>query len=119
MTPELPLPTLSIAAHSPRAQNFLNIFERLDNIPIKSWTPLKAELSAISQSALRALPQSALVYELDLERITPDEHRRLTQFVAVRFNETAHEVAKVIATNGFPIINGPDLIVAIPMRLFT
>ena len=105
------LPTLAIAAHSPRADNFMRIFGRLNNIPIKTWTPVKAQLGE--------LPMHALVYELDLERITADERRQLVLFIGVRYNADTTEIEKALALEGFPIVDGPDVIVAIPLRLLT
>jgi hypothetical protein len=101
-------PTLTVITSNPRASFFLEVFERLHDIPIKGWLPVLAQLPG---------PGERLVYVMDLDRLTPDERARLVQNLARSFGDTTDIVAKELDANGVSIL-AEGTIVAIPLRLF-
>jgi hypothetical protein len=101
-------PNLSLTQDSPRRQLLLNLFGRADNIPVTTWTPKRATVGEGQHPAL--------IYDLDWQRIAADERKRAVQYIAHRFNVTTEVAGRDIETQ-FCILDGPDVIVTIPLRL--
>jgi len=85
----------------------LFVFGRLSGIPIENYLATRAKLPGHAD---------ALVYLLDLARITPDERARLVVRIAERFDMDEAEVELNLDASGCPIL-AEDAMVAIPLRL--
>lgn len=65
-----------------------------DRVPIKSFIPTRADLPG---------HPDALIYELDLQAITPEQRKCLIQGLAERFNLAPEYVARSLECQGVPI----------------
>lgn len=100
-------PLAGLSPDSPRRNDWLFVFGRLDCIPLTGYQP---------QAATVPGRPDALVYMLDLERLAPAERERLIHHLAVRFKLHVAEVARDLDRVGCPIL-AEDVLVAVPMRL--
>jgi len=92
----MPNAFVSINPASERAQHWLTVFGRLDEIPVKGGLPTSAVLPGFDT------PQP--VYLMDLTRITNEETGRLVRNLAQRFNEPQNAVAFELGAHGCPIL---------------
>jgi hypothetical protein len=75
--------------------------------------PLKAPGSF--QAALNGIPTEC--YALDLEKLSPEQHNRLIEWISKQFSVPVEEVKRDLPTEGFPI-RAEDVSVAYDMRAF-
>ncbi len=102
-----PGPRANIAPESPRAPTWFNIFGTLEGIPLTKYLPDITDLPG---------KQNALVYLLDLNRITPIEREKLIEHLAYRFGIDRDIVAASLDREGVPIL-ADDVTVSIPLHL--
>ena len=101
------MPTITILESSPRAANWLHIFGRLTDIPIRSPFPIRVHVPD---------HQNALAYLLDVSLITNEERLRLVNHLAKYFSLTHAEVERDLDSDGVPIL-ADDVIVSIPQGI--
>jgi len=99
--------TASIIETSPRAADWLRVFGRLTDIPLRS--PFAIRVNVPGRSNVSA-------YLLDISFITPEERLRLVNHIADRFNLTPAEVDRDLDAQGVPIL-AEDVLVSIPQGL--
>lgn len=99
--------TATISENSPRALDWLGIFDRLHSILLQSPIPIRCDLPGKS---------GALCYMLDVKAITTDERQRLIDHIVRRFNLPGEKVEQDLDQMGMPIL-AEDVQVMIPAAL--
>jgi hypothetical protein len=101
----------TIRASSERAPWWHEVFGG-DRAPIKSIFPYRANLSeAPNGPTASAGKPGALVYEMDLQALTPEMRERLVQFIAKRFGQNPAFVEFDLDNEGCPIL-ADDVVVS-------
>ena len=95
--------------HSDRYKTWHDVLGS-DEIPLKGPTSHAAALGVPVQ-------ETAEVYELDIEKLTPQQHARLVTWCAKKFKCPEREVIDGIALEGFAV-RAEDVVVAFSMRAF-
>jgi hypothetical protein len=98
--------TAYLVSSSPRYSKWNHILGG-DEVPLKSPQVYSASLNAFT----------AEVYDLDLKRLTSEQHGRLVEWIAYQFSLPAEDVARDLAGEGFPI-RAEDVAVAFSLRAF-
>jgi len=93
----------SINPASPRAERWQQVFNRLDNVPIKSANATVVSVDGIGDTK---------VYFLDLAALTSDEITRLAKDIAGHFWIPIEEVRADIREKGVPIL-AEDVAIAV------
>ncbi len=83
-----------VTVSGPRAADWEKVFGTT-TVPVKSPNPHPASLPG---------KPFAMIYELDIEMITPEQRRRLVEHLASRFGLTEHEVERDIERQGVPLL---------------
>jgi len=99
--------TASIHETSTRAADWLHVFGRLNDIPLRS--PFAITVDVPGRSNVSA-------YLLDVSLITAEERLRLVNHIANRFNLPHSEVERDLDAHGVPIL-AEDVLVSIPQGL--
>jgi hypothetical protein len=94
---------------SPRAEHWQFVFNRLIDIPLVSFFPVRITIPEIGER---------YAYFLDLNRLTPDEYNRLVLNISKRFNSQVEEVRTELAVMGCPI-PVEEVTVTIPQCTYT
>ena len=99
--------TATIHETSPRASDWLRVFGRLTDIPLRG--PFVIRVNVPGRSNVRA-------YLLDIAALDPEERLRLVNHIATRFNIPPAEVDRDLDAEGVPIL-AEDVLVSIPQGL--
>jgi hypothetical protein len=95
-----------LVSNSPRYSKWRYILES-DDVPLKA--------PGSFQAALNGIPTEC--YALDLEKLTPEQHSRLVEWISKQFSVPVEEVRESLPTEGFPI-RAEDVSVAYDLRAF-
>lgn len=103
-----PRATIRVTAQDLTTNQWVRVFRRNQNIPIRRWSPMTVRVKG------QAVP--TLAYEIDLRRMLPDEKFRLLKIIAHTMALAEDVVAENINRFGVVIL-AEAVIVTPPVRL--
>jgi len=99
--------TATIHETSPRASDWMHVFGRLNDIPLRG--PFAIKVNVPGRSSVSA-------YLLDVSLLTAEERLRLVNHIANRFNLPPAEVDRDLDAQGVPVL-AEDVLVSVPQGL--